>query len=67
MGAKSKPMETISLADVGVEVDRAGEPGSRTRVVSLAPPPPKTDQVKLDDDGSAAEQLVAWLAERKLL
>ena len=67
MSAKSKPSETLSLAEIGVEPDRAGEAGSRTSVISIAPPPPKGDQIKLEDDGSAAEQLVAWLAEKKLL
>jgi electron transfer flavoprotein beta subunit len=67
MGAKSKPTETLSLADIGVEVERAGASGSRTTVLALAPPPSKGDQVKIEDDGSAAEKLVDWLAERKLL
>lgn len=67
MGAKSKPAETVSLADLGIEAGRAGASGSRTTVLALAPPPSKGDQVKIEDDGSAAEQLVDWLAERKLL
>jgi electron transfer flavoprotein beta subunit len=67
MGAKSKPTETLSLTDIGVEADRAGVSGSRTTVLALAPPPSKGDQVKIEDDGSAAEKLVDWLAERKLL
>jgi len=67
MGAKSKPTEILSLADIGADSGRAGTSGSRTTVVSLGPPPAKGDQIKIEDDGSAAEQLVAWLAERKLL
>jgi electron transfer flavoprotein beta subunit len=67
MGAKSKPTETLSLTDIGVEANRAGVSGSRTTVLALAPPPSKGDQVKIEDDGSAAEKLVDWLAERKLL
>lgn len=67
MGAKSKPTEILSLADIGADSGRAGTSGSRTTVVSLGPPPAKGDQVKIEDDGSAAEKLVAWLAERKLL
>ena len=51
----------------GVEAERAGPSGSRTTVLALAPPPAKGDQVKIEDDGSAAEQLVDWLVERKLL
>jgi electron transfer flavoprotein beta subunit len=67
MSAKSKPTETLSLSEIGVEADRAGVSGSRTSVLALAPPPSKGDQVKIEDDGSAAEKLVDWLAERKLL
>jgi len=58
MGAKSKPQEVVSLADLGVEAERAGEPGSRTTVRSSAPPPPKSGQVKLEDDGSTADELM---------
>src|SRR3954471_1625745 len=39
MGAKKKPQETLSLSDLGVEADRAGEAGSRTTVVGLGAPP----------------------------
>ncbi len=39
MGAKSKPQEVVSLADIGVEADRVGSAGSRTTVRSVAPPP----------------------------
>lgn len=67
MGAKSKPQETVSLTDVGVETERAGEAGSRTVVRSAAPPPPKSGQVKLEDDGAAAEKLVEYLAEKRLI
>jgi electron transfer flavoprotein beta subunit len=67
MGAKSKPTETLTLAEIGVEEDRAGSTGSRTSVLTLGPPPAKGDQIKIEEDGSAAEQLVGWLAERKLL
>jgi len=67
MGAKSKPTETLTLAGIGVEADRVGTSGSRTSVLGLAPPPSKGDQVKIEDDGSAAGSLVDWLAERKLL
>ena len=37
------------------------------RVIALAPPPSKGDQIKIEDDGSAAERLADWLAEKKLL
>jgi electron transfer flavoprotein beta subunit len=67
MGAKSKPQDVASLADIGVEVDRVGESGSRTTVRAVAPPPPKSGQVRIEDDGSAAEKIVDYLAEKRLI
>ena len=67
MGAKSKPQETVSLADVGVDASLVGETGSATMVRSSSPPPPKSGQVKLEDDGSAAEKIVEYLAEKRLV
>jgi electron transfer flavoprotein beta subunit len=67
MGAKKKPQDSLSLGDLGVEPDRAGEAGSRTSVLELSPPPARGDTVKIDDDGSAPEKIVDYLAEKKLL
>jgi electron transfer flavoprotein beta subunit len=67
MGAKSKPQETLPLAELGVEEARAGEQGSRTEVLELLDPPPRGESRKIEDDGSAAEQIVEFLAEKRLL
>jgi electron transfer flavoprotein beta subunit len=61
MGAKSKPQETLTLADVGVEA------GAKTEVIALADPPPRGETRKIEDDGNAAEQVVEFLAERRLI
>src|SRR5439155_4608187 len=39
MGAKSKPQETLSLAELEIEPERAGEPGSRTGVYAVSDAP----------------------------
>jgi electron transfer flavoprotein beta subunit len=67
MGAKKKPQEVKSLADLGVEADRAGEAGSRTVVRSLGDPPSRGDTVKIEDDGSGAQKILEFLVERKLV
>src|SRR4029079_1645794 len=67
MGAKKKPQETVSLSDLGVSADEAGEAGSRTTVEALNDPPARGDTVKLEDDGSAAEKIVEFLAEKKAI
>jgi len=58
MGAKKKPQETAAAPD-------AGSPG--TTVVGLNPPPPRGDSLKIEDDGSAAEKIVEFLAEKRLV
>jgi electron transfer flavoprotein beta subunit len=65
MGARSKPQRTVSVSELGV--DEAGEAGSKTTVRELSDPPPRGDTVKIEDDGSAAEKIVEFIAERKLL
>ena len=67
MGAKKKPQETVSLGDLGVSGDEAGEAGSRTEVYTLSEPPARGDTVKIEDDGSAAEKIVEFLLEKKAL
>jgi electron transfer flavoprotein beta subunit len=67
MGAKKKPQETLALADLGVEPGATGEEGSKTEVYALGDPPPRGDSRKIEDDGSAAQQIVDFLAEKRLL
>ncbi len=67
MGAKSKPQETVSLADLGISPEQAGEQGSMTEVLALEPPPPRGESRKIEDDGTGAQQILDFLAEKKLL
>ncbi len=67
MGAKSKPQESLSLADLGVEPGAAGEAGSETTVLELGSPPSRGDQIKIEDDGSAAQKILDLVLERRLL
>ena len=67
MGAKKKPQETLSLADIGVEAGKAGEAGSRTTVLDLSPPPSRGETIVVEDEGgSSAEKILEFLMERKL-
>ena len=67
MGAKSKPQETVSLGDLGVESDRAGARGSRTEVYALHEPPPRGESRKIDDDGNAAQAILDFLDEKRIV
>jgi electron transfer flavoprotein beta subunit len=67
MGAKRKPQDVLSLGDLGVDAADAGEQGSRTEVYELGAPPARGDQVKIEDDGSGAQKILDYIAERKLV
>jgi electron transfer flavoprotein beta subunit len=69
MGAKKKPLDTTSAADVGIDTSKVGEQGSRTQVMELKPPPEKAAGIKVEDEDTneTVEKLVAWLEERKLV
>jgi len=63
MGAKSKPQQLLTAAEVG------GAGASRTTVLALAAPPARGERRIVHDDaaGAAAEAIVAFLAEKRLL
>jgi electron transfer flavoprotein beta subunit len=67
MGARSKPQRTVTVSELGVDGGAAGEAGSKTTVEGLNDPPPRGDTVKIEDDGSAAEKIVEYLAEQKVI
>jgi electron transfer flavoprotein beta subunit len=69
MGAKKKPLETHATGDLGIEADRVGEAGSRTRVLALNPPPEKEvgEIIEDEDTNETVDKIVAWLDERKLI
>jgi len=67
MGAKKKPQESLSASDLGVDAAQLGEAGSKTEVLALGDPPARADTVKVEDDGSGAQKIVDFLAEKRLL
>jgi electron transfer flavoprotein beta subunit len=67
MGAKKKPQESLSLGDLGVDASQLGEAGSKTEVLSIGDPPPRGDTVKIEDDGSGAQKIADFLAEKRFL
>jgi electron transfer flavoprotein beta subunit len=66
MGAKKKPQDVLSLADLAVDASAAGEAGSRTTVLALGDPPARGDARKIEDDGGAAQAIVDFLVEKRL-
>lgn len=65
MAAKKKPLEVLSLADLGVSADPAAAP--RTIMTTVAEKPPRAAGVKITDEGDAGAQLVEFLVQNRLV
>jgi electron transfer flavoprotein beta subunit len=68
MAAKKKPVETLSLGDLGIGGDEVGLDAAWTKVASFeARPPRSAGTIVTDEDGSGAQQLVEFLAGQKFI
>jgi electron transfer flavoprotein beta subunit len=67
MGAKKKPQDSVALSELGLGPDDVGEAGSRTEVYAVGEPPPRGESRRIEDNGDAAEAILEYLAEKKLV
>ena len=68
MAAKKKPMETLSLSDLGVDADQVGLQVAWSAVEETAARPLRTaGEIVKDEDGSGATALVGFLASKKFI
>ena len=68
MAARSKEITTIGLSDLGVDPATVGLAGSATKVVGSQPPEPRAaTRVVREAPDEAARQVVALLAERRII
>jgi electron transfer flavoprotein beta subunit len=68
MAAKKKPLETWSLADLGVDASQVGLAASWSVVEETAARPPRTaGEIVKDEDGSGAKALADFLASKKFI
>lgn len=67
MAARKKPVQTWSLADLGIEAAAVGLAAAGTVVHDARPRPPRTGGTVVVDAGDAAVQLADYLAGAKFL
>ena len=68
MAAKKKPLETWSLADLGVEAEKVGLSAAWSQVESTEARPPRSQgEVVTDEEGSGAAKLTEYLASKKFI
>ena len=67
MAGKKKPVETKSLADLGLDAGTVGLANATSKVLDFAGRPPKGEGVKVTDEGDGAQKFVDYLASQKIV
>jgi electron transfer flavoprotein beta subunit len=67
MAAKTKPVERLGLADLGIEPGEVGLAGAATEVISFARRPPKQAGTIIKDEGDGGIKAAEFLAARKFI
>jgi electron transfer flavoprotein beta subunit len=67
MAAKKKPVETLSVADIGIDPGQVGLAGAATEVVSFANRPPRQAGTVVKDEGDGGVKAAEFLAAQKFI
>jgi electron transfer flavoprotein beta subunit len=67
MAAKKKPLETKSLADLGVAASEVGFDGATSAVIEHSKRPPRQAGNKITDSGDGGAKLVEFLSSEKFV
>jgi electron transfer flavoprotein beta subunit len=67
MAAKKKPVQTMTLADAGIDPALVGLGNAATAVADFAARPPRAAGTVVKDEGDGGVKAAAFLAERKFI
>jgi electron transfer flavoprotein beta subunit len=67
MEAKKKPVQTLSLTDLGIDAGEVGFAGASTAVVEYARRPARSGGTRVTDDGGGGVKLVEFLTSEKFV
>ena len=67
MAAKKKEVQTLTLADIGVESDEVGLATAISKVSSSTPKPPKAAGEKFTDEGDGGAKIAEYLVAQKIV
>jgi electron transfer flavoprotein beta subunit len=60
-------VETLKVADIGLDAAQVGWPGSRQEIVDVRAAEARQAGEIIEDDGSGAERVVAYLESLKVI
>jgi electron transfer flavoprotein alpha/beta subunit len=55
------------VSELGLSAELVGDAGSQTEVYALNQPPSRGESRRIEGDGNAAEAIVEFLAEKRLI
>jgi electron transfer flavoprotein beta subunit len=67
MAAKSKPVQVLSIADLGIDASEVGLANATTQVVSFEVAPPRQAGQTIKDEGDGGAKIADYLASKKLI
>jgi electron transfer flavoprotein beta subunit len=67
MAAKSKPVDQVTAADLGLDASQVGWAGARQEITNVAQAPARRAGEKFEDDGTGAEKVVGFLENLKVV
>jgi electron transfer flavoprotein beta subunit len=67
MAAKSKPVDEVKIADLGLDASEVGWAGARQEIVDVAPAEERQAGQIIEDDGDAHLKIVEFLESLKVL
>jgi electron transfer flavoprotein beta subunit len=67
MAGKKKPVQVLTLADVGLQADAVGTAAAKSAVRSASPRPPRQAGTVVVDEGDGAAKIVEFLAAARFV
>lgn len=67
MAAKSKPVDQLTVADLGIDAGSVGWAGAGQDIVEIAPAPAREAGEVVEDDGEGHQRIVAFLEQLKVI
>ncbi|MCY4258558.1 MAG: electron transfer flavoprotein subunit beta/FixA family protein [bacterium] len=67
MAAKSKPMDQVSVSDLGIQADQVGWAGAGQEITDVSPAPEREAGEIITDEGEGHQNIVALLEELRIV
>jgi electron transfer flavoprotein beta subunit len=67
MAAKKKPVEELTVADLGIDAAAVGQAGARQETVAVTDAEARQAGEVVTDEGDAFQRVVDYLAELKVI